>query len=582
MAHEQDFVTFIEDAAPEASDEHARRWKVVVIDDDHAVHDGTRFALYDYTLNGQGLEIISAFSAEQGREVLREHPDTAVVLLDVVMENDVAGLELVDFIRKQLKNETVRIILRTGQPGQAPERRVIIDYDINDYKAKTELTADKLFTTLTAALRSYQQLQKLVETRRGLEIIVDAASTLFDFRSMQRLAEGVLTQIASLLNVDCAGILVLREGEQSHESFSVLAGSGCYQQYTGALTLEAELHLLVQEAFNRRCHEFQPRRSVLYMLTGSGREIVVLLEAARQLSDTDRALVEVFCSRLSAAFDNVILYEAIQAAYARLEERVDERTRELTLVNDRLASQWDRLRRANYFKGEILGKVAHDLKNPLGVILGRAEMLKDIVSQSPIKLDMANDQIDHIHESGRRLTGMVDALLADAMTDAHDINLHIEPFDIAGLVRQVVAASRTSSDRKQQTLSVTAPSSLTVMADHDRLWEAIDNLVNNAVKYTPVGGRVEVSVESEHDQAKVIVRDTGLGLQPEDVSRLFGRFQRLSAKPTAGESSTGLGLSIVKRIVDLHGGEVSADSAGPSRGTTFTLSLPLKGNGSPS
>ena len=135
----------------------------------------------------------------------------AVILLDVVMETEGAGLELVQFVREELKNETVRIILRTGQPGQAPERRVVVDYDINDYKAKTELTADKLFTTLTAALRSYDQLLKLVQTRRGLEIIIDAAATLFDQRSLQRLAEGVLTQLSSLMAVDCAGILVLRE-----------------------------------------------------------------------------------------------------------------------------------------------------------------------------------------------------------------------------------------------------------------------------------------------------------------------------------------------------------------------------------
>src|SRR5437899_10880638 len=140
------------------------------------------------------------------------------------METDSAGLDLVHFIRSTLKNETVRSILRTGQPGQAPERRVIVDYDINDYKAKTELTADKLFTSLTAALRSYQQLQRMVETRRGLEIIIEAASTLFDFKSMQRLAEGVLTQIGSLLNVDCAGILVLRDnGGNASADFSVLA-----------------------------------------------------------------------------------------------------------------------------------------------------------------------------------------------------------------------------------------------------------------------------------------------------------------------------------------------------------------------
>src|SRR5262245_17363076 len=235
---DDDIVQLIEDPGDEPAREELRRWKIAVIDDEPAVHDGTRFALSDYRLKGQGLDIISAYSAAEGRELLRKNPDVAVILLDVIMESDTAGLELVEFIRRDLKNETVRIILRTGQPGQAPERRVIVDYDINDYKAKTELTADKLFTAMTAALRSYQQLQRMVETRRGLEIIIDAASRLFDLRSMQQLAEGVLTQIASLLNVECAGILVLRDEGNNGENFSVLAGSGCYSQFTGVRKVE--------------------------------------------------------------------------------------------------------------------------------------------------------------------------------------------------------------------------------------------------------------------------------------------------------------------------------------------------------
>ncbi|HEY6816812.1 MAG TPA: DUF3369 domain-containing protein, partial [Croceibacterium sp.] len=327
---DDDIVQLIEGPGDEPREE-GPRWKIAVIDDEPAVHDGTRFALSDYRLNGQGLEILSAYSAAEGRELMRAHPDVAVVLLDVIMESDTAGLGLVEFIRKDLKNETVRIILRTGQPGQAPERRVIVDYDINDYKAKTELTADKLFTALTAALRSHQQLQRMVETRRGLEIIIEAASALFDFKSMQRLAEGVLTQIASLLNVDCAGILVLREAQNAHETFSVLAGSGCYSRFIGSDVshiLETDLRQLVEEAFSRRHHEFSSRRSVLYIKTLSGREVVVVLEAARHLSNTDRALVEIFCSRLSIAFDNVILYEQLQRANTRLEERVAARTQD--------------------------------------------------------------------------------------------------------------------------------------------------------------------------------------------------------------------------------------------------------------
>ena len=178
-----------------------------------------------------------------------------------------------------------------ASPGQAPERRVIVDYDINDYKAKTELTADKLFTSLTAALRSYQQLQRMEDTRRGLEIIIDAASMLYDFKSMQRLAEGVLTQIASLLNVDCAGILVLRDGGDGDGKFSVLAGSGCYRRFIEAPATAVsiqDLRNLVEAAFHRRHHEFKDRQSVLYIRTGSGREIVVLL-GGRKASFRDRS-----------------------------------------------------------------------------------------------------------------------------------------------------------------------------------------------------------------------------------------------------------------------------------------------------
>ncbi|MCC7346798.1 MAG: DUF3369 domain-containing protein, partial [Variibacter sp.] len=449
------------------------------------------------------------------------------------------------------------------------------DYDINDYKAKTELTADKLFTTLTAALRSYQQLQRLVETRRGLEIIIDAASTLFDFRSMQRLAEGVLTQIASLLNVDCAGILVLREGENGRANFSVLAGSGCYKQFMGASRLDSGLAGLVEDAFRRRRHEFLGQRSVLYIRTSIGREVVVLIEAPRHLSETDRALVEVFCSKLSVAFDNVILYEELQQANALLEDRVAARTRELTLANERLADQWERLRRANAFKREMIGTVAHDLKNPLGVVMGRSEMLRDVIAMSPPKPELALEQVRHMEESGRRMLAMVDTLLTDAMEDALDINLRLEVCDLPTMVRAVVDASRQGAEKKKQSITISAPEALTIRADRDRLWETIENLLSNAIKYTPTGGAIDITLSRDGDMARLAVRDNGPGLSPEDAVRVFGRFQRLSAKPTAGESSTGLGLSIVKRIVDLHGGTVTAESPGPQKGSTFTVTLPL-------
>ncbi len=577
MAEQDDVLHLIDDtgAAPEASS--ARKWKIAVIDDDPAVHEGTRFALSDYSLHGQTLEILSAYSAAEGRTLMRAHPDIAAVLLDVIMETDAAGLDLVEYIRNEIRNETVRIILRTGQPGQAPERRVIVQYDINDYKAKTELTADKLFTSLTAALRSYQQLERMVQTRRGLEIIIDAASTLYDFKSMQRLAEGVLTQIASLLNVDCAGILVLRDdGNAANDDFSVLAGSGCYSRFIGAAgsrSLDPDLRAMVEAAFRRRKNEFADQRTVLYIRTGSGREVVVLLQAERPLSETDRSLVEIFGSRLSIAFDNVILYQQLNEANAQLEDRVAQRTRALMQANRRLSAQWLRLQRANGFKNEILGTVAHDLKNPLGVILGRTEMLTELISAGASR-ESVTAQVEHIRDATRRLTSMVDHLISDAMADAFDISIRREPVDVAGLVSEVADANQPLAANKQQTITVSAPPNFVTMCDADRMREAIDNLVSNAIKYSPIGGKITLLVTHEGKNTVIRIADEGAGLSPEDLGRLFGRFQRLSAKPTAGESSTGLGLSIVKRIIDMHGGQVTADSPGPGQGSTFTVILP--------
>ncbi len=569
-----EFIVLVDDGPDRRPAQPAARWKVAVIDDDLSVHSGTRFALQDYQLHGRRLELLFASSAKEGRALLEAHPDIAIVLLDVVMENDRAGLDLVEYIRTDLGNEVARIILRTGQPGQAPERSVIVDYDINDYKAKTELTADKLFTAITAALRSYEQLKRLVETRRGLEIIVDAASNGFDAGSLPKFSEGVLTQLSSLIDADCAGMLVLRE-ESDNTAWRVLAGSGSYRPVDGHATLDRELGGLIEQVFTEKKHAFLDGRTLLYLRTASGREIAVLIDADKVLSDTDRALVEVFCGRLAIAFDNIALYEQLQDANALLEERVQARTRELSAANDKLQSQWTRLRSAAAFKSEVLGTVAHDLKNPLAVVLGRAEMLNEFLGMAEVPRAQAEAQVGHIRGAVNRLIQMVDSLIGDAMKDADEIALRPETIDFSKLVADVVEANRPLAERKEQTIAVESSGHVTAWGDPDRLREALDNIVSNAVKYAPLKGRILVEVTGEDGAAAVSVSDSGPGLSPEDEARLFARFQRLSAKPTGGESSTGLGLSIVKRIVDLHDGAIVADK-GPLGGARFTISLPAQ------
>jgi signal transduction histidine kinase len=172
--------------------ELATPWNILIVDDDDEVHQITRVVLADCSFKGRPLNFLSAYSAAEAEKLFAEYPDIAVVLLDVVMETEFAGLQLVRKIREDFGNLKVRVILRTGQPGQAPERKVIIDYDINDYKAKTELTAQKLFTTMISALRSYQDIVTIETSRRDISALKMMEEEL---RSAKEEAEDTLSQL---------------------------------------------------------------------------------------------------------------------------------------------------------------------------------------------------------------------------------------------------------------------------------------------------------------------------------------------------------------------------------------------------
>ena len=206
------------------------------VDDEPDIHAVTRLALNNVTFKGRGVEILSAYSGAQGYDLLAKENDIALVLLDVVMESDDAGLRLTKRIREDLGNNLIRIVLRTGQPGQAPEQKVIVDFDINDYKAKTELTAQKLFTTVIASLRSYEGLQTIDASRKGLAQILESASNLYQIDSLKDLASGVLTQIGAILNFGTEGVLcVMRNKSPGVTDDPMVIAS------TGALS-ELEVH----------------------------------------------------------------------------------------------------------------------------------------------------------------------------------------------------------------------------------------------------------------------------------------------------------------------------------------------------
>lgn len=167
---DDDLLIFEEEDSQESNtlDEEKLAWKILIVDDEPSVHQATQLALKNVEFEEKKFLFLSAHSAQIAKVILTTNSDIAIILLDVVMENDRAGLDLVKYIREELNNKIVRIILRTGQPGEAPEESAIINYDINDYKLKTELTRQKLLITAIGALRSYRDLITLDQNRQEL------------------------------------------------------------------------------------------------------------------------------------------------------------------------------------------------------------------------------------------------------------------------------------------------------------------------------------------------------------------------------------------------------------------------------
>ena len=207
-------------------------WRVLIVDDEPDVHAVTELALEGLVFAGQGIEFGHAYTAREARDYLKNYPDTALILLDVVMESDQAGLELVEVIRYEHHNDLVRIILRTGQPGQAPEREVILRYDINDYREKTDLTSLKLFSSVVSALRNYRDLMVIEKNKIGLEKIIRSSGSLYNMGSLETFISGVLTQLEALLNLGehtfyshAFGVLKDDNG-RSIEQQRIIAGTG--------------------------------------------------------------------------------------------------------------------------------------------------------------------------------------------------------------------------------------------------------------------------------------------------------------------------------------------------------------------
>ena len=397
-------------------------WEVMIIDDEEDVHQLTRFVLDDFVYEEKKLNFVSAYSAKEAKVLIQQHPNVAVVLLDVVMETIDAGLKLVEYIREEQQNRFARIILRTGQPGSAPEKEIILKYDINDYKNKTELTDQKLFTVITASLRAYSN--------------------------------------------------------------------------------------------------------------------IMMIESYRQ----------------------------------HLEEKVVERTYELQQKNEVLVNLNQQLTLLNQEKNEFLGIAAHDLKNPLSSIQSLANLIRISFEDFPKQKVLEFARMIEI--SAHKMFALIKNLLDVNVIESGRMNLLVDAYNIFTLLQAVVNDYLEPANAKNITLQFQlTEGEYKALVDESATLQVLDNLISNAVKYSPLGKNIFVRILKTSNAVRCEIQDEGPGLSERDIQKLFGKFVRVGPRPTGEEHSTGLGLFIVKKLVDAMKGKVWCESQ-LGEGTTFIVEFP--------
>lgn len=338
---------------PKPSNSHTGKpWRVLLVDDDEQMHQITKIALNGFEFQERGLELISAYSGEQAKEILTRESDIAVALIDVVMETEHAGLELVRYIRSEKKNQLTRLVLRTGQAGQAPEDIVIREYEIDDYKEKTELTTQKLRTLLYSTLRAYRDICLIEDQKQGLSRVITASANVQNTSTLKTYATTVLSQLTSLLKLEASAFYcIVQPSDEGEETRALtLAATGEYVDLYPKCSFE-----VLPDIVAGRCQEvLDAKQSINYgdayvFFTVDERNVtsILYINLSNELSDLDAQLLELYMQNICLTFENInlmvdlqdtskeLVYNLANAVEARSKE-TGAHVQRVSLISERL------------------------------------------------------------------------------------------------------------------------------------------------------------------------------------------------------------------------------------------------------
>jgi signal transduction histidine kinase/CheY-like chemotaxis protein len=553
-------------------------WKVLVVDDELDVHSMTRFALKKFEFAGKSLQIFQALSGKEAQDILAAEPEIAVALIDVVMETDDAGLQLVDFIRNELKYSLIRLIIRTGQPGIVPEREVIERYDIDDYKNKTELRADKLYSTMRLALKSYQALSILDMSLKGLTSILDTAPKIYHPQTFHQFFQEILTQIISLCNLGETSLisppinnslLVTANGEQ----VEVQAGTGRFAHPNQNPEVDQIVKICSACILQTESFESLPSGAVLMPLKGHNRPIgFIYLEDAQYLHKTNQKLIYIMVNQCASALENLQLYLDLKNAHHETERllTIAEQARDIAEAANIAKAQFEA---ANHAKSQFLANMSHELRTPLNAIIGYSEMLQEDAEE--LGQDNFIPDLRKIGSAGKHLLELINEVLDLSKIEAGKMDLCLETFSLTTVLNEIISTIQPLVKKNYNILTMAFDDDLgNMLTDITKLRQMLLNLMSNAAKFTE-NGNIHLCVKRDAEWITFCVTDNGIGMTIEQQEKLFQPFTQADSSMTRRYGGTGLGLAITKQFAQMLGGTIWAESEF-GHGSTFVLSLPVQ------
>jgi signal transduction histidine kinase len=516
---------------------------------------------------GQNLVMVRS-----GSEALREilHREFAVILLDVNMP-DIDGLETARLIRQYKKSAHTPIIFITAYADEMQTAQGYslgaVDYILSPVIPEVLRSKVRVFVELwqmqqrTRAMAGEQVARATAEaariaaeeTTRRSNFLARASHELgasLDLeQGMRRLLDLVVPQMAEsaalVVDADTEPLIYIRSEKHGRLQSSRVAGYGELPE-----ALRAPLQRVVREGLPIE------GETVSYPLRIGERTLGALALVSQNSPDLlpqDLVTLQELVSRAAIALDNARLYSSLQREIVRSRQAEEE------------------LQDANRRKDEFLAMLSHELRNPLAPIRNAVEVLRRL-SPPDSKLTMARDVIDR---QVSLLARLVEELLDVSRISRGKISLKKEAIDLARIISHAVETSRPMIDVRSQTLALSVPPApVWLSADFARLSQVVANLLNNASKYTGEGGRIEISASAGEGEATIVVRDNGAGIEPQLLPKVFDLFVQGERALDRGQGGLGIGLTLVKRLVELHQGAVEVASEGPGRGATFTVTLP--------